>query len=281
MRNLLTVVDDIQNVNVLIEKSLQLSPESLFILAFEKSTSKHDKPTIVRSLDYVLSEFKSKNNQTEVLTELVNSDTDKILKIIDWSDRFDIDAVMIHRPLLIGEREELAFEKGLLRNLPKKSSLLMCGNSKWKTNLDVMTTLDFKDESEEQEMLNDLVFQTSVQLAKGLSATLHLMSVIAISRVGNALDIIEPSVVLSKEGNVHRDKLDTYAKEKAPLMNYTIHVAAGLPSKEIPTVANQYKADLLVLGYFGRTGVKRLIIGNTAEKILQRLAVDVLIVKKG
>ena len=53
-----------------------------------------------------------------------------------------------------------------------------------------------------------------------------------------------------------------------------------MPSKEIPSVAKKVKADLVVLGNVGRTGLKGLVIGNTAEKILQRLAVDVLLVKQ-
>jgi universal stress protein E len=47
----------------------------------------------------------------------------------------------------------------------------------------------------------------------------------------------------------------------------------------IPTVARDIKADLVVLGAVSRSGLSRLIIGSTAELLLDRLHCDLLIVK--
>lgn len=47
----------------------------------------------------------------------------------------------------------------------------------------------------------------------------------------------------------------------------------------IPTVARDIKADLVVLGAVSRSGLSRLLIGSTAELLLDRLRCDLLIVK--
>ena len=54
----------------------------------------------------------------------------------------------------------------------------------------------------------------------------------------------------------------------------------GLRPKKYRLLQKKLKANIVVLGNVGRTGIKGLIVGNTAEKMLNRLAVDALIVKQ-
>jgi universal stress protein E len=51
------------------------------------------------------------------------------------------------------------------------------------------------------------------------------------------------------------------------------------PVTAITRVARQTKADIAVLGAVSRSGLKRLLIGSTAEVLLDRLSCDLLIVK--
>ena len=57
------------------------------------------------------------------------------------------------------------------------------------------------------------------------------------------------------------------------------HVLAGFPVDVIRYVADDAAADIVVMGAVARSGLKRLLIGNTAERMLDRLSCDVLIVK--
>jgi len=57
------------------------------------------------------------------------------------------------------------------------------------------------------------------------------------------------------------------------------HVRNGLPVDELPALADEIDAHLVVMGAVSRTGLKRLFIGHTAERVLDRLKSDVLIVK--
>lgn len=58
-----------------------------------------------------------------------------------------------------------------------------------------------------------------------------------------------------------------------------VHLLKGSAAKEIPALVNQLDADLVVMGTIARTGIPGLIIGNTAEAILDQLKCSVLAVK--
>jgi universal stress protein E len=57
------------------------------------------------------------------------------------------------------------------------------------------------------------------------------------------------------------------------------HLVARHPINAIADLARKVHADLVVMGAVSRTGLKRLLIGNTAERIIDDLSCDVLVVK--
>jgi nucleotide-binding universal stress UspA family protein len=56
----------------------------------------------------------------------------------------------------------------------------------------------------------------------------------------------------------------------------TVRVEAGEPSDAILRVAAEDRADLVVMGTHGRTGLSRLLIGSVAEAVLRRASCPVL-----
>ena len=57
------------------------------------------------------------------------------------------------------------------------------------------------------------------------------------------------------------------------------HLVAGLTHEELPSIAEELKADVVVMGAVARNRWKRLFIGATAERTLEHLPCDLLIVK--
>src|SRR5690606_41962165 len=57
------------------------------------------------------------------------------------------------------------------------------------------------------------------------------------------------------------------------------HLMAGEPAQVLPAMARKLRADVMVMGAVSRRGLERLFIGSTAERILDRLPCDVLVVK--
>jgi len=57
------------------------------------------------------------------------------------------------------------------------------------------------------------------------------------------------------------------------------HLVAGLTHEELPLIAQNLNADVVVMGAVARNRWKRLFIGATAERTLEHLPCDLLIVK--
>lgn len=57
-------------------------------------------------------------------------------------------------------------------------------------------------------------------------------------------------------------------------------VGIGDPAAEVLMAASSVAADLIVVGTHGRTGLKRLLLGSTARRVLNHAAVSVLVVRE-
>lgn len=58
-----------------------------------------------------------------------------------------------------------------------------------------------------------------------------------------------------------------------------VEVVQGGVAKRIVAVAEEWKADLIVVGDTGRTGLKRIALGSVAETVVKGAPVPVLVVK--
>lgn len=58
------------------------------------------------------------------------------------------------------------------------------------------------------------------------------------------------------------------------------HHDTGDPAEKIVQLAAQVDADLVILGTHGRTGIKRLLIGSVAEKVVRLCGCAVLVVRE-
>ena len=71
--------------------------------------------------------------------------------------------------------------------------------------------------------------------------------------------------------------LKQFCREVAPSqIKVRYHVRKGDPFENILEGAEDFLIDLIVLATHGRTGIKRLVIGNVAEKIVRHAPCPVL-----
>ncbi|OGW37459.1 MAG: hypothetical protein A2010_15255 [Nitrospirae bacterium GWD2_57_9] len=57
-------------------------------------------------------------------------------------------------------------------------------------------------------------------------------------------------------------------------------VMSGKPAEAVIQIAGEQKADLIVVGSHGRTGVERLLMGSVAERVIVLASCPVLVVKR-
>jgi universal stress protein E len=77
----------------------------------------------------------------------------------------------------------------------------------------------------------------------------------------------------------HRKALDELAARN-DIDNDHFHQLPGRPHELLPSFARSKNADLVVMGALARWGIKRMVIGSTAERVIDHLSSDVLIVRE-
>lgn len=76
-----------------------------------------------------------------------------------------------------------------------------------------------------------------------------------------------------------QDMKDRVGKDVTKLLDYKTHLIKGQPIDDIPALTKTLKTDLIVMGTVARTGIPGLIVGNTAESILEQVQCSVLALK--
>ena len=69
-------------------------------------------------------------------------------------------------------------------------------------------------------------------------------------------------------------------KPADPAVPYTHRLTMGDPAAEIVRIATDEKAEMIVLGTHGRTGLTRLLMGSVAEAIVRRAPCPVLVYRE-
>jgi nucleotide-binding universal stress UspA family protein len=83
---------------------------------------------------------------------------------------------------------------------------------------------------------------------------------------------------LRQAAEAHFESLRKEIPALADLVNY-MPVRTGSAPYEIVQSARQLNSDLVVIGTHGRTGIKRLAIGSTAEKVVRHAPCPVLVLR--
>jgi nucleotide-binding universal stress UspA family protein len=119
-------------------------------------------------------------------------------------------------------------------------------------------------------------FGVACALARDYGARLVLLHVAAPPAV-----VYGEWVVEARDEAYRRGLLDTLHQVQVP--DPTIHteyrLREGDPVTEVLDEAHESKADLIVMGTHGRTGLGRLLMGSVAEEVARRATCPVLTVR--
>ncbi len=120
--------------------------------------------------------------------------------------------------------------------------------------------------------------EAAIDLASENSAVLHLVHVLEI-----------PAVIPSPAATaVSMDHLYAAARERLARLipdhrsvdlEVETVVLAGVPAAALADYAAEMEADMIVVGTHGRKGLKRALLGSTAESLLREAPCQVLVVK--
>lgn len=116
--------------------------------------------------------------------------------------------------------------------------------------------------------------------AQGRVGVCHAISMPAQLMVGipEAL-FIPPTIEETREYKARAAHAIDRLIGKRPIAKANRFVVEDEPANALNTVARRWKADVLVTGAVSRSALKRLFIGNTAERLLDSVDCDVVVVK--
>jgi len=183
--------------------------------------------------------------------------------------------------VLAGTRGLAAWEQFFVGSTAKRL-IRKCPSSVWIVKAEhvnppqaVLAATDFSDASRRAVV-------EGFSIAKQAGAEFHLLHVI------DAMDMPEDAVAKMPQGSSLRSEINKEAQKRLDDFVESLHIepsrvhrhlSCGTPWKDIGRLAQHLKIDLIAMGTIGRSGVKGLFLGNTAEKVLDTCDCSILTVK--
>jgi universal stress protein E len=131
--------------------------------------------------------------------------------------------------------------------------------------------------------LDSTIIEGAMQMARALGGQLHVMHANHPSVYGLGLadsNLAVPAMTLTYDDlRSHARKEFHRLVDTAGIDRSLTHFVEGGAVQAIPRSARKLGANLVVMGAVSRTGIGRVFIGNTAERVLNALPCDILVVK--
>lgn len=247
---------------------------SIYVVAFVEPASGASGDSVgqknAKMQEAIDSEFAGMSNVS--YTVVATSDITGYCKVFAGENNIDL-------VIKTGHRTESLFHTPLDYQLVRelKCTVMISTLHKWKAKPRVMVTIDINSKNANQIALNSKVVSWAKDWADCQDCELHVAFCIDIPKAMGELDIVSSDEVLVKQEKAVTEKLADFMKSH-DVEYSSISVDAGEPSRVLPSIANKLKADLVVLGSVGRKGVKGILLGNTAEKVMSKLRTDLSVV---
>lgn len=126
------------------------------------------------------------------------------------------------------------------------------------------------------------ILAVAADLARRFGGRLHVAHVYQLATPFTSGVLMEP---VPLPVNISARQLERVRREFDELIGrYELperrrHLRSGNPADEIVAIAKRTEAAIVVMGAISRSGLRRLFVGSTAERVIDRLECDVLVLK--
>jgi universal stress protein E len=161
--------------------------------------------------------------------------------------------------------------------------LLLTKPKAWAQPPVIMAAVDPGHPQDPAAALDQSILDVATSMANRFDTQAHAMhayvpSAIALTAVGGLPVVRVSAVGREAEQTLRRSQIkrctDAYGIPEANL-----HVDPGTATDCLPRISGELHADIVVMGAVSRSDLKRVLIGGTAERVLETLPCDVLVVK--
>jgi universal stress protein E len=164
--------------------------------------------------------------------------------------------------------------------------VLLVKANHWSNRIRVLACVDPGHHADVAATFDHAILAWAAGLRTTLEGDLHVLHsylpvVLGVGAVAGGMPVVDGGVIqeiIDTERTVQAAAvLSLVQTYDVPLAN--IHVPLGSPADTIQQDAESLNIDIVVMGAISRTALKRILIGSTAERTLDRLPCDVLVVK--
>ncbi|MET0535850.1 MAG: universal stress protein [Steroidobacter sp.] len=171
----------------------------------------------------------------------------------------------------------------LIRRCPVP--LLLTKAKPWGAQPCICAAVDPGHVDDKPAMLDHHILDLASTLARRLSGDLHVLhayipaALVAAAASASAAMVVDVSPVMLAAEREYKMKqlLALVSDHQVPPAN--VHAKIGGTCEQLCLMAEQLDADVMTMGAISRSALKRILVGSTAELILERLPCDALIVK--
>ncbi len=170
----------------------------------------------------------------------------------------------------------------LIRGCPLP--LLLTKPAPWHTPPVFVAAVDPLHADDALAAFDHRILDVTATLAKQFGAQLHAMhayfpATLAVAGPAGMPPMVGVSAeALAAESELKRSQI-WHLVEPYGVAAANLHVGAGVAAHYLPSTAAECHADLVVMGAIARGALKRAFIGSTAERVLETLPCDILVVK--
>ncbi len=149
----------------------------------------------------------------------------------------------------------------------------------------IMAAIDPLNQHDKPAALDDDILQISKLIGDGVQGSVHAFHsydpriAVATATANAYIPVSLPFDEIEKQMHEDHEKRFNEITSFHGIEEDKSHLLAGLTHEELPEIAEKLKVDVVVMGAVSRNRWKRLFIGATAERTLEHLPCDLLIVK--
>lgn len=243
----------------LLNKIAQRKARTAFIEAREKWLEGLAEPHRKAGLEIDTDVVWGKPLHDEVTRKSIRSNTDVVVKATEFHSK-------IRRTLFTNSDWQLIRE---------------CPAPVWFVKLDeiadepnFIAAVDPMSGIEKPEYLNEDILAVATELQHKLEAQLHVVNWMAPS-----IDSQMGAPAAAEFRKLQHDRMNKVLQNFASVEAANVHLAAGRDYSFLLELVNELSVQLVVMGSVARGRLQRLVLGSTAEHMLDQLQCDVLVVK--
>jgi universal stress protein E len=152
-------------------------------------------------------------------------------------------------------------------------------------NPTIMAAVDPSNDADHDAALDALIVAEALDISSRLSGTVHAVHAFDVGRdiaaASNSIvsmSSINVDKIMKRASAVHSAALADLLRRFA-VPEKQVHMKNGKAGELLPYMARELSASLVVMGAVARGRLEQAIIGSTAERVLDHLPCDVLIIK--